>query len=190
MAGAIRRIPGQRGVLCVLPVANQAVADQAAARIAALYADVPGVPGAITTTVVEQARAAVLVMSPDDVTVNVGNTVVWGLPFGARGPATEEEISAAVDDPHRALALTGIFVLAALDAHRVRLVTSSSFAATLRRSGDSFATRALPALAAAGRRPQVDSDALVDVVSLQYPLGDSELFREVEVCPDASVVDV
>ncbi|MGH2757958.1 MAG: hypothetical protein ACRDKJ_00170 [Actinomycetota bacterium] len=123
-----------------------------------------------------------------------GDRVVWGAPVGAVGDATDDEIEGVLRNPGAARSLLGVWVIAAIELDRVRLVTSASLPHTLKRvegpKGVAFATRGLAAHALAGRSPRISEHAVVEQVLFGYVLGSDEILEGTELLPEASVVDL
>ena len=185
------RLPSRHAVLGVLTGTTGAGAAEAADRLRRRYAGVPGLEGWRTTWVhLPDLEAAVVVAGADPPALHAGLDVVWGSPIGSAGPAAAEEVDAALVEPGRARDLEGCFVLLRAEPGRLRLVTSSAFVFTLRRSGPAFATRAAAALALAGRPMEVDREAVVEAVVWQAVLQDGEVLAGVAACEEATVVDV
>ena len=160
------------------------------ARLDNLYRAVPHLHGVVSGVWTPDARTSVVVVAPDSIDLAATDVIVWGEPFTPAGPASDTDVAAALTDPQRARALSGVFALCGPNGSSVRLVSSSAFVATIRRCRDAFATRALAALAMADVSPRIDPAAAIDAVALGHTLGGGELFHDVSICDDACVIDV
>jgi hypothetical protein len=163
----------------------------AAQRLANAYRDVPGLEAmSVVSLALPEARAAVVVLAERPEPLRSDTTIVWGVPVGAEGAATDDEIAGVLREPARVSELAGLFVLVRLMADSVRLVTSTDFVFTLRRSRDAFATRAMAAVALAGVAPRVERDAVVQAVTWQVVAGSGELLADADACEEGTLVDL
>jgi hypothetical protein len=174
----------------VTDVSEQEIAA-AAARVERVYRSVPDFESAVASAVTLPAlRAGVIVVADRAIELPADGTVTWGLPLGASGVATADEIERVLREPQRVGDLGGIFVVARLTSDSVRLVSSTDFVFTLRRAGSTFATRSVAALALAGISARVDPDAVGEYLALYSVVGKGELLTGVEACEEGTVVDV
>jgi hypothetical protein len=184
------RLPSQRSVLGVVRARDAASVRNVAHRLESLYSSVPHLAARASCIFVEAAAAGVVVLADRPLVLAETDMLVWGEPLTGEGRASDSDLARVLDDPQRARQLRGVFVLARLDPVGIRLVSSAAFTATLRRSHDVVATRALAALVLAGKRPRVAKSSVADAVALRYVLGDGEVFEDVRMCDDACVFDV
>jgi hypothetical protein len=119
--------------------------------------------------------------------------VVWGVPLGVGGALSDEAVREVLARPDHARSLVGRFVVVGRHGGGLRAVTSADAAVVLRRSrgplGEAAATRGVPALLGAGRRPHVAMDHVAEHVMFDHVLGDDELVADVEAVPEAAILD-
>lgn len=187
----ILRLGSRRSILGLVGRVDPSEVARGTERLARAYAAVPRLEAFRSYALaLPAARAGVIVLSPQELSLRVGDVVVWGVPVSSSGSATDRELRRALADPRCAAELDGVFVLAQISADKIRLVTSPAFLFTLRRSGSAFATRAFAAVALSGRRPRVNSEAVSQAVAMQCVMGGGEVLADVEACEEATVVDV
>lgn len=114
--------------------------------------------------------------------------------MGESGPLGSAAAAAACRDPQTARDIRGIFVLIALDERALRVVSSRSMPATLRRSsssaGVSWGTRALGVAAASAVPLRIETDRVAEFVHLDYVVGDDELLAGVSVLPSGTWLEI
>ena len=187
----MHQLASQRSVLGLLVETSPDGTRAAARRLTDRYRAVPGLEDWTATTLdLPGARSAVIVVGSSPPTMSGPTTVLWGQAVGRDGAATEAELRRALDAPETALDLAGVFVLLHAEPDRVRVVTSSAFAYTLRRSGRAFATRAVAAVTLADRPLRVDRDLVPIAVAYGASPRNGDALEGSAVCPEASVVDV
>jgi hypothetical protein len=185
------RLPARRAILGVVSGVDPPGVSTAASRLAAAYRDVPGLDDwTISTLPLPAARAGVVVLAADAANLTAPTTLVWGLPLGAAGPVTDDEVRRVLADPPSVRELAGVFVLVRIDADAVRLLTSHDFVFTLRRSRDAFATRAVAALALAGSTPRIDPALVFQAVAWEGSVTTGELLVDVMGCDEGMLVEV
>lgn len=140
-----------------------------------------------------QPAASVVVLVACSAGVDPALPTVHGLPVGAAGIATDQELRAVLADPARARDLLGAWTLVGTVPH-VRLVTSPDLTHTLKTATNgsrrAWSTRGLAALVACGVRPTINPEVVPEFVTLDYVLGDDELLAGVRTVAEATVIDI
>jgi len=120
--------------------------------------------------------------------------LIWGLPIGSDGAATDAEAVTASHDPAAARRLDGPFALVAVSPTGGRLTTSAYLVHAMQTAcgphTEAWSTRGLAAVVAAGLEARINPDALAEYVTMDYVLGDEELLADVRSLPEAVVVDI
>ena len=121
------------------------------------------------------------------------STIVWGACVGAKGAASSEEVTRALDHPVDARLLLGRFCLARTGGESIRLITTADMTHTLKVAKgqrEVVSTSAFLAAVLAGGSPSVARDRIAEFLAFEFVLGDDELIDNVKTVPEASVVDV
>jgi hypothetical protein len=185
------RVESLHSVVGVLTETTDDGSAAAADRLLRRYRTVPGLQDWGTSRLfVPAAAAALVVAGPRPPRLAPGDGVVWGRAVGRAGQATPAELDRALAEPVAAQELDGVFVLVRADADGLGILTSSAFVFTLRRSGPAFATRAVAALALAGRALAVERQAVPEAVVWGAVTHEGDLLRDVTACPEATEVRV
>jgi hypothetical protein len=191
MRSVIVRLPARQSILGIVSGVTPAQVEAAAARLVAAYCDVPGLSSWSPTTVaIRNGRAGVVVLSAAAIDITAEATIVWGLPIGTSGTASDDEVRRVLADPRSVRDLAGVFVLGQLSATGIRLVTSHDFVFTLRRSHDAFATRAVAALALAGARARIAPAAIYEAVAWEGSVTTGEMLADVTGCEEGMSVEI
>lgn len=184
------RFPLLRTSLVVVrPTPSSAGAfEQAATRVGAVLP-------ALATTSRWFSRAGVgVVVSGYEPPVEIPDRFVVGYPVSETGPCSDLELEAVLERPDAIRHLAGAFVIVGERGGFVRLVTSPSFVATLRRaraSGiQSWGTRCLPTAAGAGVAPSVAAIVVPELVHFDFALGSDEIIEGVTTVDDATQIDI
>ena len=152
----------------------------------------PGV--AVVTEVFPGCRTVVAVVAPASAQDWPGLPWVWGLPIGAAGEATGQEVRAALAAPRSAGRLLGSFVLLGEHGDGLRLVTGPDIVHTLARCdgprGAAWSTKSWAALIVAGVPPRLALDRVPEYVLFDQVWGDDELLDGPVLCEEATVVDL
>lgn len=185
------RLPARRTILGVVTAVDAAAVADAASRLAAAYRDVPGLGSwTLQTLAVPAARAGIVVLGETPTPLSLPSTVVWGLPLGSEGPATDDEVRGVLDSPRSVRGLAGVFVLGLITETSVRLVTSHDFVFTLRRCGTAFATRAVAALALSGTTPRIEPSSVYEAVAWEGSVATGEVLADVAGCDEGIHVEI
>jgi hypothetical protein len=190
-ASSVLRLPGRLSIVGAASGVAAAQVEDAARRLADTYRDVPGLE-AMTPTWLALPRigAGVVILARQSPTLRLPLTIAWGMAIGADGPATNGEIDRVLTTPRRVLELGGVFVLVRVTEDSVRLVTSTDFLLTLRRSHGAFATRAMAALAIAGVTARVNRHAIGQAVAWHAVAPSGEVLADVTACEEGTLVDI
>jgi len=185
------RLPARHSIIGVVGDVDPPEVAAAADRLAHAYRDVPGIESWTTASIVAtHGRAGVIVFMAKPPELNSPTEFVWGLPLGADGVATDDEVRRVLADPRSVRNLSGVFVLGAVTDASIRLVTSHDFVFTLRRSRNAFATRAVAALALAGVTPRVEPTAVYQAVAWEGSVTTGEILTDVAGCDEGMLLDI
>ena len=164
------------------------------------YGQVLGPGLEVLTRVLPRCRTVVAIVAPasadarPDQPCGSGLPWVWGLPIGAAGEATGQEVRAALAVPRSASGLLGSFVLLGEQDDGLRLVTGPDIVHTLARCdgprGAAWSTKSWAALIAAGVPPRLALDRVPEYVLFDQVWGDDELLDGPVLCEEATVVDL
>jgi hypothetical protein len=106
--------------------------------------------------------------------------------------ASDDELLRALETPHLARDLLGVWVAVGEVADGLRLVTSPDLRHALRtsRSGQhqAWSNKSLACVLALGTRPRINPDVVPEFVLMNHVIGDDELIDDVRVLPEASVL--
>src|SRR4051794_8878121 len=179
---------GLHGVLAMPAADVRAIATERLNRLRRWYAPVMDV--ALSSIVCDAAGTALVWTGPPTRPPMIS---VHGVPLGASGAASDDEVRAALADPASSQ-LAGVWSIIGLGSSRARVVTSRGPVHTLVevRGSDSWAcgSRGAVAHALAARVPELARDRLGDLVALDYVLGSEELLTSGQLLEEGSVVDI
>lgn len=120
--------------------------------------------------------------------------VVAGVPVGASGEATDEEILTFLADPAVDAAPAGVWSMVWVRDGSVRIVTSRAPVHTVTEArgamGTAWASRNAVAHAMAGTRPGIAVDRAGEFIALDYVLGADDLLVDGKVLAEGTVVDL
>jgi hypothetical protein len=159
-------------------------------RLTHLYGGV--LPGAEVFARPDRSRTHVVAGLMQRPVPDTSGRTAWGLPVGAAGEATAEELAAVAGDPGAGRSLLGTWVLLEETQDGVLLVSGADLVHTLVRAsgpdGVAYATRGLAALTAVGAPLRIALDRVPEYIAFDYVLGDDELLEGTEVLHEAAVV--
>ena len=152
----------------------------------------PVLAGCRTTWAVQPESRAVVLLTGAGSAPTL--PLVWGLPVGADGEATDAELDRLVADPTPDTHLLGSFVLVAAVAGGLRIVTGADLMHTLARveSGEdrTWSTKGWAALIAAGRPARLERSRIPEYVVFDQVFGGDELLAGPKTLPEAWQVDL
>ncbi|MFA5785658.1 MAG: hypothetical protein WDA71_01510 [Actinomycetota bacterium] len=143
----------------------------------------------------EKARAGIAVAGPmeADGQLAAPSIVVWGLPLGSSGEASDDEIREAVR-ARRADELDGVFALFALDAESMCVLTSTWPVGIVREVSNgplrAWATRGGAAHALANSKTQIAGERVAELVTLDHVIGADELLAGTALLEEGCAVEV
>lgn len=195
--GTFHRVPSIRAVVGAVKV-DQGFAGNVGllgTRLLDVYRPLLGAQTCVRTLEVPNARTLVVAVTDEHLEpIRIGDRLVWGVPVGHEGEATDREVEDALRRPEAGRELLGVYVLMAIEPRRVRLATSAALSKTLRRvdgpRGSAFVTRALAGHVLAGGELQMSEAIALDFVLFEFPMGPDELLAGTRVLEEATVVDL